>query len=141
METALRKQAAKLGLADRVRFLGCVNQRDLAEYYGAAEALVLPSSREGIANVLLESMACGTPVVVTQVWGAPEVITAPEAGTMMSERTAPELVRAVRALFQDYPDRTATRRFAERYRWSDTAAQHLAILEEIKAKEGLSRRS
>ncbi|MFQ5773770.1 MAG: glycosyltransferase family 4 protein [Kiloniellaceae bacterium] len=136
MERTLRDQVAALGLGDRIRFLGHVNERDLPAYYGAADALVLPSSREGIANVLLESMACGTPVIATRVWGAPEVITVPEAGVMMPERTARALVDAVRALFADYPDRAATRRFVERFSWDDTAAQHLAVLQGVMARNG-----
>ena len=62
-EASLRALAARLGVAERVRFLGALPQARLRDYYGAADALVLASSREGWANVLLESMACGTPVV------------------------------------------------------------------------------
>ena len=67
----LQALADHLGVAARVRFLGLVAQDDLAMYYNAADALVLASSREGWANVLLESVACGTPVVATAVWGTP----------------------------------------------------------------------
>ncbi len=57
------------------------------EIYNCADALVLASSREGWANVLLESMACGTPVLATAVWGTPEVVAVPEAGLLI-ERDA-----------------------------------------------------
>ena len=60
------------GLNDRVRLLGPRPHRDLPELYGAADASVLASSREGWANVLLESMACGTPVVAANIWGRDE---------------------------------------------------------------------
>lgn len=132
MEADLRAQVTKLGLGERVRFLGLVSQPDLPAYYAAADALVLASSREGIPNVLMESMACGTPVIATPAGGIPEVVTAPEAGLLVPERSPQALVQAVRALFRDRPDRAATRRFAERFSWGDTAAQHLAVLRAAK---------
>ena len=55
--------AQRLGVSDRVTFIGMLPQADLRDYYNAADSLVLASSREGWANVLLESMACGTPAV------------------------------------------------------------------------------
>ncbi|MDO8932730.1 MAG: glycosyltransferase, partial [Rhodocyclaceae bacterium] len=68
----LRALAARLGVVNRVHFLGAMPQAKLRMLYSAADCLVLASSREGWANVLLEAMACGTPVVATNVWGTPE---------------------------------------------------------------------
>ncbi len=133
-EKNLRQLAESLGVADRVRFLGHVAQRDLPGIYGATDALLLPSSREGIANVLVESLACGNPVVATNVWGAPEVITVPEAGVLMESRTPQSLVEAVEQLFSVYPDRVKTRRFAEQFTWERTTEQHLALLDEIVSR-------
>ena len=130
-EAALKRLANTCGVDSRVRFLGHVNQGDLRTYYGAADALILASSREGIANVLLEAMACGTPVVATKVWGAPEVITSPEAGVLVPERNAEALAASIRTLFGHYPDRHATRRFVERYSWAQTTEDHVALLNEI----------
>ena len=76
----LEALTARLGLAERVRLLGGRPHAALPGLYGAADLLVLASSREGWANVLLESMACGTPVVASDIWGNPEVVRAPEAG-------------------------------------------------------------
>src|SRR3974390_2339572 len=81
--TSLERLAAKEGVSERVRFLGRIEQKSLPEIYNAVDALVLASSREGWANVLLESMACGTPVIASAVWGTPEVVAAPEAGVLM----------------------------------------------------------
>jgi glycosyltransferase involved in cell wall biosynthesis len=64
---ALEKLAVRLGVEQRTRFVGLVPQAELRNYYGAADALILASSREGWANVLLEAMACGTPVVATRI--------------------------------------------------------------------------
>jgi glycosyltransferase involved in cell wall biosynthesis len=130
-EATLRALAASSGVAERVRFAGSIPQADLKTWYGAADALVLASDREGWANVLLESMACGTPVVATNVWGNPEVVTAPEAGVLMRERSPDALAEAASALLASPPDRAATRRYAERFSWDDTARRLKALFEFI----------
>jgi teichuronic acid biosynthesis glycosyltransferase TuaC len=127
----LAELARTLKVTDRVEFLGAVPQAQLRGHYGAADALVLASSREGWANVLLESMACGTPVVASRVYGTPEVVAAPEAGVLMAERTPQGVADAVNALRANYPDRAATRRYAERFSWDDTTAGQLALFEDI----------
>ena len=123
----LEDLAAHLGLATRVTFLGAVPQVALSAYYNAADAMVLASSREGWANVLLESMACGTPVVATNVWGTPEVVTSPDAGVLMDERSPQGLAEAVLRLRARYPEHAATRRYAEGYSWDDTTAGQLEL--------------
>lgn len=106
-------------------------QDELRQYYGAADALVLASSREGWANVLLESMACGTPVVASNVGGTAEVVAAPEAGLLLAERTPEAVADAVRRLFSRYPDRGATRRYAEGFSWAETTAGQLRLFSRI----------
>jgi glycosyltransferase involved in cell wall biosynthesis len=117
----LRALARSLDVADRVTFLGAVAQERLRHYYCAADALVLASSREGWANVLLEAMACGTPVIATSVGGTPEVVASPPAGVLIREPTPDALVEACRRLFSHYPDRRATRHYAEHFGWEETS--------------------
>ncbi len=124
---ALIALAASLGIAGRVRFLGQVAPGALAEIYAAADVLVLASSREGWANVLLEAMASGTPVVATNVNGTPEVIADPRLGVLVEERSAPALARAIRALREKAPDRAAVRAYAEQFSWDDTARANKAL--------------
>ncbi len=119
------------GLSHRVQFLGAVSQERLRDYYGAADILILGSSREGWANVLLESMACGTPVVASNVWGTPEVVAAPEAGVLMASRSPEALAQAAKGLLQAYPDRAATRRYAERFSWDATTQGQLDLFSKI----------
>jgi teichuronic acid biosynthesis glycosyltransferase TuaC len=132
----LEQLARSLDVAGRVEFLGAVPQAELRGHYGAADALVLASSREGWANVLLESMACGTPVVASRVYGTPEVVAAPEAGVLMAERTPQGVADAVNALRANYPDRVATRRYAERFSWDDTTAGQLAVFNAVLNRAG-----
>ena len=128
---ALGALARESGAADRVRFVGSLAQEELRNYFGAADALVLASSREGWANVLLESMACGTPVVASNIGGTPEVVSAPEAGVLMAERTPEAVSEAVRRLFARYPDRGATRRYAEKFSWEETTRGQLQLFERV----------
>ena len=130
----LEALASQLGVTDRVSFLGAVPQAQLRGHYGSADALVLSSSREGWANVLLEAMACGTPVVASRVYGTPEVVAAPEAGVLMRERSYQGVADAVNALRANYPDRAATRRYAERFSWDDTTEGQLRLFGEVLAR-------
>ncbi len=133
-EAALRALAAQLGVADRVTFLGAVPQARLRTLYSGVDCLVLASSREGWANVLLEAMACGTPVVASNVWGTPEVVAAPEAGVLMRERSATGVAEAVGALRRALPARALTRRYAEGFSWDDTTAGQLDLFGRVLAR-------
>ena len=118
-------------MAARVQFAGQVPNDQLKWWYSAADALLLCSSREGWANVLLESMACGTPAIATSIWGTPEVIQRREAGRLMATRTPQALVDASRDLFADYPDRTSVRKYAEGFGWDATTAAQLKLFKEV----------
>jgi teichuronic acid biosynthesis glycosyltransferase TuaC len=128
LRDALKARAEALGASDRVRLLGEVAHEDLSSLFSAADVSVLMSEREGWANVLLESMACGTPVIATRVGGNAEAITRPEAGALLPERSAAALRDGLLA-FQHRPhDRAATRRHAEDFGWSAVAAGNFALL-------------
>ncbi|RSZ59316.1 glycosyltransferase family 4 protein [Massilia atriviolacea] len=131
----LQALARELKVEERVRFLGAVPQPELPRYYGAADALVLASSREGWANVLLESMACGTPVVASRVWGTPEVVAAPAAGVLMRERSRQGVADAVDALRAAYPAHGDTRRYAEQFSWDSTTAGQLTLFNAILGRQ------
>lgn len=127
----LESLAQSLQLADRVTFAGQVANEELRWWYSAADALVLCSSREGWANVLLESMACGTPVVASNIWGTPEVVSCDTAGRLMRERTPAALAEAVIDLFKRYPERAAVRQFAEQFSWDETSQAQKRLFESI----------
>jgi teichuronic acid biosynthesis glycosyltransferase TuaC len=130
-EAALKARAASRGVEGRVRFLGALPQSRLPQLYRAADALVLASSREGWANVLLESMACGTPVVATPVWGTPEVVNCRAAGCLAAERSAPALAYAIRDVLSAPSDRAATRAHAESFDWQATTDGQLRLFSTI----------
>jgi teichuronic acid biosynthesis glycosyltransferase TuaC len=127
----LEALAQQLGVADRVRFLGAVPQPELKQYFNAADIMVLASSREGWANVLLESMACGTPVVASAVGGSPEVVAAPAAGVLMRHYSSEGVLEAVQQLRARNPDRGATRRYAEGFSWDFTTRGQIDLFQKI----------
>ncbi len=130
---ALEAQIERLGLGDRVRLLGALPHAKLPELYGAADALVLASEREGWANVLLEAMACGTPAIAGPAWGSREAVSSPAAGLVI-DRTTPEAIAAgVRTLFSAPPDRAATRAHAKAFGWEETTRGQLDLFREILA--------
>lgn len=133
LQRQLESLAARLAVGSRVRFLGAQPQEALRDYYSAADALVLASSREGWPNVLLESMACGTPVLAPRVGGIPEVVASRDAGLLYGERTSGAIAAAVEALRADPPGRAATRRYAERFGWDDTTRGQLRLFRSIVA--------
>jgi teichuronic acid biosynthesis glycosyltransferase TuaC len=130
---ALGALAARLGLGARVRLLGARPHAELPQVYGAADASVLASSREGWANVLLESMACGTPVIASNIPGNPEVMQEWAAGLVIEANTPAGIAAGVRRLFANPPARTATRAYAERFSWDATSAGQLALFRKVLA--------
>jgi len=136
---ALGQLARRAGVANQVRFLGSRPHAALPEVYRAADALVLASTREGLANVLLEAMACGTPVVASNTGGNPEVVRAPASGVLMEQNTPEGIARAVRTLFANLPARAATRAYSERFSWDDTTRAQIALFRGVLARRtGLS---
>ncbi len=130
---ALAALAANLGIGDRVQLVGTMPQDDLKALYSAADVLVLASEREGWPNVLLEAMACGTPVVATDVGGIPEIVTAAVAGRIVPERTAAAIARSLRDLLASLPEPSAVRAYAQGYSWDDTIARQVALYEQVAA--------
>jgi glycosyltransferase involved in cell wall biosynthesis len=117
MGAALRAQAAELGLSDKVRFLGPMAPDDLKWPLSAADVFVLASRNEGWANVILEAMACGLPVVATSVGGNAEVVADERLGTIVPFDDPGALVEALDdALLRDW-DRGAIRAHAEANSW------------------------
>lgn len=117
----LEQRARELGARERIRFLGERPQSELPVIYSAADALILASTREGWPNVVLEAIACGTPVVAAAVGGIPEIIVEPDGGVIVRERSEAAFVKALAQLLAAPPARDALTRYAARFGWQDTA--------------------
>ena len=123
--------AEHAGVADRVTLAGPQPQGRLPTYYSAADALILASSREGWANVLLEAMSCGTPVVTSPAWGSREAVSSAAAGLVLDETTPASIAAGVRRLLSDPPSRADTRAHAERFGWVETTVGQLALFRRV----------
>lgn len=119
-EAALRARAAAGGVANRVHFLGSLDHDLIPLVLSAADAMVLPSASEGLANAWVEALACGTPLVITDAGGAREVVTSPDAGRIVA-RTPSAIAAGVREVLEDPPLREATAALAERFSWQANA--------------------
>ena len=128
---ALRAQAVALGLADNVHFAGLVPNAELARWYSAADVLMLGSSREGWPNVLLEAMACGTPVVATAVGGIPEVVQNTSVGRLVAQREPAAFAAAIHDLLASQPDRQQVRAYAEGFSWDRTSQDQAKLFESL----------
>lgn len=121
MERYLKEMVRSIGLGDRVRFCGPVSHEDLSWYYSAADVSVLASSREGMPNVLLESLACGTPVVSTRAGGAPEVVRGEVSGKLVDKREPAAIANAISSLLTAPRSPEVVREYAERFSWDATS--------------------
>ena len=124
--------AAGLGLSDRVHLAGSVSPEAMPLLLAAAEAMVLPSEREGLANAWIEALACGTPLVIADVGGAREVVTSPTAGRLVA-RDPEAIARAVAELLADPPAQVAVAAHAARFSWDANAEQLAAHYARIVA--------
>lgn len=95
IEEQLRNQVKSLGLDERVHFLGPIAPERLRVPLSAADLFVLPTRNEGWANVLLEALACGLPVVASDVGGNSEVINDPRLGTIVALEDQTGLIEAI----------------------------------------------
>jgi len=93
-EANLKKLTVERDMSDRVHFIGEVNQSDMVTWYNAADLFCLPSLREGIPNVMLEALACGIPVVTTDIGDNSKIINE-NNGVLVLPEDANLLVKAI----------------------------------------------
>ncbi len=113
---ALDARATALGVADRVRFLGAMPHELLPVLLSAVDAMALPSRSEGLANAWVESLACGTPIVISDAGGAAELLTDPAAGRIVA-REPDAIAEAVLALRAEATPPDEVARAVDGYSW------------------------
>lgn len=130
-EPRLRALAVNEGVADRVHFAGSCDHDMMPLILSAADVMVLPTVAEGLANAWVEALACGTPVVTTDVGGARELITCDTAGRLLAERTPEAVAQAVNAILNAPPPREAVAALTEGFSWEANAAALAAYYETL----------
>lgn len=123
----------RLGLKDRVKFLGHVSDEELRALYNQAAAFLFPSLHEGFGIPILEAMACGCPVVTSNVSSLPEV--AGEAALLIDPKRADELAQAMTRVVSEPKlwarlHRAGLERVKE-FLWETTATLTLAVIHEV----------
>jgi glycosyltransferase involved in cell wall biosynthesis len=119
---ALEALICTLHLTDKVMLIGAKPNAELAMWFCVADISCLASSREGWPNVVMESIACGTPIVATRVGGLPEIIISPDLGLLV-EQDQKALSDALEFALEKDWDRMALVRHARARSWDRVAAE------------------
>lgn len=133
LSAELRQWSWKLGLENRVRFTGYLPDEDLPGAYSAADFSIVPSQAlEGFGLITVESLACGTPVLVTPVGGLPETVRGLDPSLVLAGSTREDLAAGLeRGLAAPLPSREACRKHAaENFSWSEVARRAYTVYEE-----------
>jgi glycosyltransferase involved in cell wall biosynthesis len=125
---SLKRRVGELGLEGHVRFVGSRPHAELAQWYNAADLFVLPTRSEGCPNVLLESLACGVPVVATEVGGVPEIIRHGRDGLLHPYGDLAALRDALQSALERRWDRQTLVGRAREFDWADSAERALEEL-------------
>lgn len=136
LESELRQKAASAGCEDTVIFTGFLPDEELPPAYAAADFSIVPSeSLEGFGLTTLESLACGTPVLVTPVGGLPETVCELDPALILAGKDAASLAEGIRrGLAGELPSSGACRAHVEaRFDWSAIARRVAAVYEEVLA--------
>jgi len=126
---ALEAVAAEKGVADRVEFLGRLSHAELTRWYQAADLFCFGSWREGCPNVIIESLACGTPVVSTGVGAVPDLVEPGRDGLLFEPRSAAAFARTLQEALSRTWDRAAIAARGSRRSWDQVAGEYLAVFE------------
>jgi glycosyltransferase involved in cell wall biosynthesis len=126
----LERLSVRLGLSATVRFLGKVPENVLLDCYRAADVCVVPSlALEGFGLVVLEALACGTPVIVTDAGGLPETVAGLDASLVVPAGSAPRLAERMRTALEDgaLPERERCRSYVSGFTWQRAVVAHVGI--------------
>jgi glycosyltransferase involved in cell wall biosynthesis len=139
----LRDLAVRFGLADAVQFAGYQPHDKMAAFYRSAHMFVLPSRHEGMSNAMLEAMACGLPVVVTNTGGTAELVK--DNGIVVSPDDPIQLATAILTLLDDENRRRhaaqASRTIARKFGWQSCARRYIETYREAVGRSAENERA
>jgi len=123
----IQAKAASSGLGKRVHMVGSISHDKLPHWICCSNLIALPSHNEGVPNVLLESMACGIPVVATRVGGIPEVVSS-EAGILCQSQDITGLVNALNDCLDKDWNSQAILDSVDKFSWENNRSEVLDLL-------------
>lgn len=132
---ALEQRVQESGIGGRVRFLGSLGRREIAEQLQASDFFVLPSHGEGMPNALLEAMAVGLPSIATRVGGIPELVDDGRNGLLVDAQSPTALASTIRRMVGDpaaarLMGAAARADILRRFTWAENASRHLKLYRE-----------
>jgi glycosyltransferase involved in cell wall biosynthesis len=130
-ESELNRLVKSLGIQSNVQFCGPLDHPSLATLYNAADLFLLASEREGWPNVVHEAMACGTPVVATDVGAIPDLVRSSEHGIIVEPGNLNALVQATDIALARSWNRDAIAASAGSRSWSNVAAELVDLWEDL----------
>lgn len=128
LRTKLQRQIDGLSLQNRVRLIGDVPNNALPSLYAGADAFVLASRNEGCPNVVLEALACGTPVVASDVGAVPDLLPVELLPFMLREREPEIIGKSIQACVDACLSREGIRAHAKSLNWETTAASLFQLM-------------
>ena len=129
----LKETITQLGMENDVLLAGAQLNETLRDWYSAADVYCLASETEGWPNVLLESLACGTPVVTTNTWGTPEIICSDEYGLLV-ERSAASIAQGLQtALAKEWKSQVMVA-YAATHTWQNVAEKAVQNFDAVITK-------
>jgi len=126
----LERVIDSLHLREVVSLVGAIPHEDLYPWYSAADVFCLASRQEGWPNVILESLACGTPVIATAVGGIPEIICSENVG-FLTERDPKKIARAIYVALNKSWQTDYLVEYARSYSWERTALEVRRLFETV----------
>jgi teichuronic acid biosynthesis glycosyltransferase TuaC len=127
LRAELAALARNLGVEQRVTFRPAMPQRDLRHLYASTDVLLLTSTREGWPNVVLEAMACGTPVVGVDVGAVRDMVSSAGVGRVIDSRDPIVLAGAIADVCRDPPARAAVHAHAATFDWTSVSRQQWSV--------------
>jgi glycosyltransferase involved in cell wall biosynthesis len=132
----LKEQVGELGLQQQIIFTGRVDREKLIRLYQNATVFVVPSIYEGLPTVLLEAMACGLPVVATNIGGNRDVISSGTNGFLVPKRSPEEMTKKILELMDNEPLRIrigteARETVMNKYTWNKVADKFINLYQEL----------
>nr|WP_241242193.1 glycosyltransferase [Thalassotalea sp. G2M2-11] len=129
MKPKLIELAKQYHITNQVIFLGSVDHSEIPMWLNHCRALILPSYHEGVPNVILEAMACGKPIIATDVGGIPEIVDEQICGKIIPAQDDNAIASAIRYISEHHWDPSEIKKHSLQFSWQKNKAQLVNLLE------------